>query len=179
MNHLLGTMLSMVFLVQSSSAMEVEWTYKDWKVTRHDNSQMISYSSHGDVVWGREFGFSKHKGDCDNDTLLMYWSSENSKISTLKGRELPMLFQVDNTRFGLNAPLVSTAELTPNTLIMILSYIKATPTLVELLSKGQNIDVSVLYPDVFTQENDITRDSFSLNGFTASRLKAQEYCQQL
>lgn len=179
MNQFLGIVLSMIFLVQSLSAMEVKWTYKDWKVTRHANGQMISYSSHGDTVLGREFGFSKHKGDCDNDILLMYWSSANSEITVLKGKDIPILFQVDNTRFGLNVPLVSTAELTPNTLIMILSYIKATPALIELLKKGKSIDVNALYPDEITQKNDITRDSFSLNGFASSRLKAQEYCQQL
>ncbi|GHA10559.1 hypothetical protein [Oceanisphaera arctica] len=178
MNYLLHLVLSMVLVTHTASALEVEWTYKDWKVTSHDG-QMISYSSHGDTVWGREFGFSKHKGDCDNDILLLSWSSANSDVAALKGSDLPMLFRVGDTRFGLNVPLVGTTPLTPNTLIMILTYIKANPALIDLLGKGQSIDVDVLYPDEFMHDSDIAGDSFSLSGFIAARLKAQEYCQKL
>lgn len=178
MRYLLGPVLLLVLAAHTASAMEVEWTYKDWKVTSHDG-QMISYSAHGDTVWGREFGFSKHKGDCENDILLLSWSSANSDVAALEGSDLPMFFQVGDTEFGLNVPLVSTAPLTPNTLIMILTYIKANPAFIELLGKGQSVKVNVLYPDEFTHDNDTPGDSFSLNGFIAARLKAQEYCQQL
>lgn len=178
MRYLLGPVLSLFLATNTASSMGVEWTYKDWKVTSHDG-QMISYSAHGDTVWGREFGFSKHKGDCDNDILLLSWSSANNDVAALKGSDLPMLFRVGDTGFGLNVPLAETASLTPNALIMILTYIKANPAFIDLLSKGQRIDVDVLYPDELLHSSDVTGDSFSLRGFVASRLKAQEYCEQL
>lgn len=179
MNYLFGLVLSMVLIAHTASAMEVEWTYKDWKVTRYDNDKMVSYFSNGETMKRHQFGFYKYKGDCEKDTLLLGWSSSNSEVTVLEGTELSVLFRADRTSFELLIPLVGVQQLSSDTNLMTLANIEAGDQFIELLKSSHNIDVEILYQYDFTSDLGIDIDSFSLNGFIAARLKAQEYCQQL
>ena len=75
--------------------------------------------------------------------------------------------------------MVGVGEATSMLTVFCFTNFVAGEKLISLLEKGHTIRVTIISPKELVDKIDIASDSFSLNGFIASRLKAQEYCEEL
>lgn len=163
-------------LMLGSSAWEArsESTSGEWV---NDLSQgHHRFVTHGAVVWGHKFGFLRESGYCDLDHLRISWSSTRS-VDDLRGTRATL--QLDTGTMSVEIPmdLVATAPLTPQLRLIAFANFIAGTKLIEALSGGGVLVVKVIGPDELVSRLDILSDTFSLNGFAASRDSATTACR--
>lgn len=164
-------------VIQPTSINEQSWEYKNWSVSSHDN--LVRYIARGDTVHGHEFGFIKMEGNCNQDLLWICWSTSKKGLNVFKDKEATICFRVGKTRFQIEIPLLSVVESQSGLTLLSFSNFIVGEKFISLLKKGQKIEVTILAPEELVTQLDIRRDTFSLNGFTATKLKAREFCETL
>ncbi|WP_018231246.1 hypothetical protein [Thioalkalivibrio thiocyanodenitrificans] len=153
------------------------WEHRDWSVDRL--GELVRYTTHGSVVHGHEFGFLLRPGDC-REVLWLSWSTYDDGVYELSGERTRFQLELDGMRGMLSAPLGLVEELTPMlpmTKVMVFSDVLLRPEFMRELEKGQGLEVRVIGPDEMLRVLDVAEDQFSLMGFTATRLKAREWCE--
>jgi len=160
-----------------ANASEETWDYKDWSVSTKDN--IARYITNGNAVHGHQFGFVKVAGGCRSDFLWISLSSHEKGMEDLEGRDAAIQMRVGDEQFQVEVPLVSVAELTPGINIALFTNFVAGDALISLLETGQQIAVAIVSPEGLASKFDLPAETFSLNGFTAARLKARELCDGL
>jgi hypothetical protein len=161
----------------STASAESFWEHMDWSVARL--GEFVRYTTHGSVVHGHEFGFLLRSGDC-REALWLSWSTYDEGIYELSGERARIELELDGTLGVLSAPLGLVRELTPQlpmTKVMVFSNVLLRPEFMRELEKGRDLDVRVVGPDEMLKVLDVSEDQFSLMGFTATRLKAREWCE--
>jgi hypothetical protein len=153
-----------------------EWSHKDW--TTINNTDLVRYTTHGSSVWGHQFGLIKQKSSCEADILWIVWSTYDQAIQQLSGSEATIEIDIDGTSFRISVKMQVARQSTPLLSVAVLTNFLVGPKLIDLLERGRKVDVSIIGPENLTQHIDIASDSFSLTGFIANRLKAQEFCQE-
>ena len=86
---------------------------------------------------------------------------------------------VDGTAFEIGANLIAASNLTPRLSVAAFSNFVASPNLVKLLKRGRTIKIDIVGPSGAIKRFDISSDTFNLNGYIASRLRAKELCEEL
>lgn len=158
------------------------WEYKDWTVTTNDS--FVRYVTHGTGVYGHQFGFIKMDSNCNRELLWVSWSvagdSMESKLKKYEGTtDVQLDVKVGGTQFQLEVPFLKAKSLTSFTTMTAFSNYAVNSNMVNLLKKSNRIDITITAPKGLLKHYDMPFDYFSLNGFTAARLKAQEYCEAL
>ena len=169
--------LALGLMQVGTASAEGFWERGDWSV--HRIGEFVRYTTHGSVVHGHEFGFLLRSGDC-REVLWLSWSTYDEGIYELSGERTRFELELDGTPGVLTAPLGMVRELTPGlpmTKVMVFSDVLLRPEFMRELEKGRDLDVRVVGPDEMLKVLDVSEDQFSLMGFTATRLKAREWCE--
>ena len=156
-----------VFLIAQSTFGAIAAEAQDWEVTGTD---LIRYSTHGQVVHAQKFAFVKPPGQCDTDVLWLSWSSHNEEALTVKGAEAIFAADVDGTEFEMEVRARIAEKPWPILTVVAFSDFVAGPKLIELLKSGSKITLTIDGPD-------IKSDEFSLKGFGTSRQRAGQFCK--
>jgi hypothetical protein len=160
-----------------AQAGEESWKYKDWSVSNSDES--VRYTTFGKTVWGHQFGFIRLAGKCNMDILWVSWSTAEKEVKSLKGIDATIQLRVGATKFQIEVPLAYVGKFNSALSIPIFTNFAAGDAMISLLETGQQIDIKFISPKRLVGKFDVLSDSFSLNGFTAARLKAREICERL
>ena len=144
--------------------------------TVETDGSKVSYRTHGGVVWGHSFGFSKDSSDCKTDMLWLTFTSPTEKVKEFEGKEVEILLTVDGKDFGIEVPLVSvvTRGITHG---MIFTNAVPEKQLIDALKKGRYVTVKLLKPKKLIALLDIKQERFDLTGFTAKREEAEKVCK--
>jgi hypothetical protein len=151
------------------------WEYKEWQVDTHND--FVRCVTHGQVVHGHEFAIVKRKGSNNQNLLYISWSTSNKGLTKHKGKDAVLRLQIDDIRRQVTIPLLSVKELHPGLTIGTFTNIAVGEEFISLLKQGHKLEVMIHGPDELVGALDITSDTFSLDGFTATMLKAHEFCK--
>ena len=165
-------------VVHQGNASELSWESKNWSVSGDSQDKDVYYIANGDVVHGHEFGFIKKAGNCNQDLLWISWTTYKKGIDSFKGNDAGIQFRISDAQFQLGIPLIAVVHVSPPLTVVIFSNFLAGDKWISLLKKGAAITVTIKSPKELVSKFDITTDSFSLNGYTAARLKAREFCER-
>ena len=160
-----------------ANASDETWDYKDWSVITKNN--IARYTTNGNAVHGHQFAFVKVAGGCSADFLWISLSTHEKGMENLEGRDAAIQMRVGDEQFQIEVPLVSVAELTPGINIALFTNFVAGDAMISLLKTGQRIEVTIVSPEGLASKFDIPAETFSLNVFTAARLKTREICEGL
>ena len=86
---------------------------------------------------------------------------------------------VDGTAFEIGVDMLSSSNLIPGWSITVFSNFVTCLEFVNLLKMGREIKIDIIGPSDVVDRFDISSESFNLNGYIASRLRAQELCEGL
>ncbi len=162
------------FLISLSTFGSITADAEDWKITGTD---LVRYSTHGQIVHGHKFGFVKPPGRCDTDVLWLSWSSYNPEALSANGADAFFAADVDGTQFKIGVRARKAGKLTPILFVVAFSDFIAGPKLIELLKSSTEIKLTIDGPDSIAKLFDIKSDVFSLDGFEPSRQRATQFCK--
>ncbi len=151
------------------------WEYKHWSVSSYDD--FVRYIAHGDTVYGHQFGFLKKSGNCDSNILWISVSTPDKDLKLFEGINATIQIKIDETQFQAELSILAVSKITPSLSTIAFSNFLAGEKFIALLEKGQKAEITILAPDELLNKLDITTDTFSLKGFTATMLKAKEFCE--
>ena len=158
-------------------AEERSWSYKDWYVI--ENKEYVRYYTKGIELDTHYFGFIKYKNNYHEDILWSSWSTWEDGLEEFKGQDVTVLFQTDTEHFQLAIPLTNIYKIAPQVNVFTLSDFVAGDKLILLLKNENKINTTLISPSKLTNKIPTITDTFSLNGFIAARLKAEEVCDKL
>ena len=167
-------LLCFVAMTNYTYANDKSWEYKDWNISTHDN--FVRYMTNGDTVHGYQFGFIKMTENCNTDLLWISWSTYEDGIEAFKGSDATIQLRIGETKIQIEVPILSVSKLTPSLKVIGFSNYVAGEKLISLLKKEHKIEVSIIAPKELVAKLDVTTDTFSLKGYTATMLKSLEFC---
>ena len=176
----ISIVLFFLFAIPASYGGEDPSTFKDWEVSNIGG--MILYSAHGENVHGNRFGWLKRAGSCNQDILYLTYSSYNENINVLEKltkntMPLKVIFpQTEGVTLHILPEIIGLTGL-GNMKIVTLSNMRKGKVMDAYFSKLNAITIEIEEP--YTSLFDITFDNWSLNGYVAAKLKAQEMCEGL
>lgn len=168
-------LLCFVAMTNYTYANDKSWEYKDWNVSTHD--KFVRYITNGDTVNGHQFGFIKMNENCNTDLLWISWSTYEDGIEAFKGSDATIQLRIGETKIQIEVPIISVRELTSSLKVIGFSNFVAGEKMISLLNKEHKIEVSIMAPKELVAKLDVTIDTFSLKGYTATMLKAKEFCE--
>ena len=156
------------------------FVYGDWSVSKVGN--MVLYSSHGSAVWGHKLGWIKKQGHCNDDLLYLTFSThlESKELfDVLKEQRMDLTLsfpEVEGVSNVVNPEIIGSNDV-GSLKVVTLSNINKDKVLDLYMQKLAKIDVAINAP--FSHLFDIPNETWSLNGYVASQLKAKEICEGL
>jgi len=157
-----------------------EVSYKDWTVDKLDN--LVMYATHGTAVHGHKFGWMKKAGNCSEDILYLTFSTtheEKNVLDKLKNNRLPIKVtfpEVDGISHVMMAELLSVSDFASMKVVTLSNVLK--DPVFDLYMGGLyqiEIEIDSPYKYVF----DIPVDNWSLDGYIAAKVKAEEMCEAI
>ena len=153
------------------------WKYKDWRVSTL--SEAVMYVTDGNDTPGHDFGFIKSPGSCSKDTIWLSWSTTGKKgIELFEGELVLIRFTIDDIEFQYKVPLSYSQYISEFLTIITFTDVEVSDRMISLLKRGTKVNITIVPPEKMVSKFDIFSDSFSLKGFTASMLKASEFCEK-
>ena len=152
--------------------------YKDWEVSKLDN--LIIYRTNGNIVHGHTFGWIKRVGQCSHDNLyLTYSSSHQDKdiLEKLKNNKVPLKLvfpESDSSPIKIHPPIISVNDF-GSMKIITLSNVQQNNELNAYMEELHSVEIAITSP--YAKLFDIPKDSWSLDGYIAAKLKAKELCE--
>lgn len=169
--------LSLFFLISMPGYMlaeEDELGDESWTV--EERLGRWFYFTHGTVIWGHEFGFFKDKNDCGTDILWLTFSSYEENVKDFIGKDVVILLNVDGKDFRIKTPMLNTYKIASTNVMSFTNWIPD-DELMSALMKGRYAKVRILEPKELEELMDIKEDTFGLDGFVATREKAELSCR--
>jgi len=154
------------------------WSYKDWEVNA-SSPKFTRFTTHGSVVHGHLFGMVKIADSCEKDILFISWSSYESRVTEFQGKKIKIGLIINDHQKVITIPLLSVLDSGFGPNILAFSNFKVPQNFITAFEKEQIVKVIIKGPEEFISLFDIKEDEFSLNGFIANRLKAQEVCESV
>jgi hypothetical protein len=155
-----------------------EVSYKDWTVDKLDN--LVMYATHGSAVHGHKFGWVKKAGNCSEDILYLTFSTtheEKNILDKLKHNRLPIKVsfpEVDGVSHVMMAELLSASDFA-SMKIVTLSNVLKDPVFDLYMDRLHQIEIEIDSP--YKYVFDIPVDYWSLDGYIAAKVKAEEMCK--
>ena len=161
----------------------VDWEYKDWvvKISRDGLPPMVRVVTQGKRIHGHEFGVIRQKGACDRDLLWLSMSSTDHSVRELQGQKVYLVARAADREVPFGLEFLSASLLAPGSSLMLLALTnqEAGAELLEIFKQGTELEIEVVHPQALVERLDVPIERFSLDGFIATRLKAEEYCKNL
>ena len=151
------------------------WEYKDWSVSSY--ADFVKYVAHGDTVDGHHFGFIKNRDNCDRNILWISVSTQAHGVKSLEGVKATIQVKFDETSFQAEVDVLAVSESMHSLTTIAFTNFVAGKKFIDFLEKGQKVEITILAPEQLLNKLDIKTDTFSLKGFTATMLKAKEFCE--
>ena len=163
------------------------YKYKDWEITQFKD--MVIYKTNGMAVHGHKFGWVKKVGHCDEDFMYLTFSSmhkDKALLEKIIKRDIPIevVFpQMEPQQPAqLEVFLVAVNDLTIDNIdtgMKVATFSGANNNqLFDAFLEHYNmieIEIKGVYKSLF----DIPLDSWSLDGYIASKEKAKEMCEAM
>ena len=163
------------------------YKYKDWEITQFKD--MVIYKTNGMAVHGHKFGWVKKVGHCDEDFMYLTFSSmhkDKALLEKIIKRDIPIevVFpQMEPQQPAqLEVFLVAVNDLTIDNIdtgMKVATFSGANNNqLFDAFLEHYNmieIEIKGVYKSLF----DIPLDSWSLDGYIASKAKAKEMCEAM
>lgn len=149
---------------------------KEWDV--RTTSDIVRYTSHGNIIYGHEFGFIKKVGN-NADMLWISWSTSEDGLEQFKGKNCTFLIDIDGELFEVELCMVGVYELTTLTTVVFFTNGIASPKLIKALEEGEQVNIEIVGPKKILDYFDISSDSFRLEGYIEGRQKAKELIEKL
>ena len=184
----LPVLLICSIMVGNLTAEVDEWRYKTWSIYRVMESKFLMYISHGNTVYGNQFGFLKKSPYCDDDTLFILLSTyvdnkeEYQKLKAFEGSIATLQFRVGDIEFQGVMGIGSVKMVVEPIVALTFLYVTPKEEFIYLLKeggdRGQTIEVRVIAPEDLASKFTPQTDSFNLGGFTVVWQKAREFCEK-
>ena len=191
MKKLLTSILFVASLITQSYAIEIPaekepeqinpdvYKFKDWEITQVKD--MVIYITNGMAVHGHKFGWVKKAGNCSEDILYLTFSTTHEKnvLDKLKNNRLPIKVtfpEVDGISHVMMAELLSVSDFASMKVVTLSNVLK--DPVFDLYMGGLyqiEIEIDSPYKYVF----DIPVDNWSLDGYIAAKVKAEEMCEAI
>jgi hypothetical protein len=150
-----------------------------WTLEALDDIEIVRYYTNGFIVYGHQFGFIKRSGMCDANFLWISWSSTYPSIQDWKGKSGEFRIRTNEREVRLDAELLASVELTPQTQVVSFGNALAPPGLVEQMRVANVIDVHLVGPAGMVDEFDMPEDMFDIKGFAHIESEAKQKCLAL
>ena len=199
MKKLLPSILFVASLITQSYAIEIPaekepeqinpdvYKFKDWEITQFKD--MVIYKTNGMAVHGHKFGWVKKAGHCDEEFMYLTFSSmhkDKALLEKIIKRDIPIevVFpQMEPQQPAqLEVFLVAVNDLTIDNIdtgMKVATFSGANNNqLFDAFLEHYNmieIEIKGVYKSLF----DIPLDSWSLDGYIASKAKAKEMCEAM
>ena len=158
---------------------QFENIYQDWEVDKFEN--IVRYSTHGRVVHGHRFGWIKRAGNCDLDILATTISTQQEnkdRLYDFKGDRIDLRINFPQAKGEdpaiIKTDLITVFDLATLKIAFFGNFIQG-QMFDSLMAYFNTIKIEVTNPHKIYF--DIPSDEFSLNGYVAAKLKAQELCE--
>jgi hypothetical protein len=151
------------------------WKYKKWEVSNKNN--LIRSITHGQMVWGHEFGIIRSKQKCNQNLLWLTWSTYEKNLEKYKGKEVEFLIKIDKTSFNIKADIKTVFQFSSLMDVALFTNFVINDNFINLLKKGSTMEISIVSPQEIAKQFDIKNEIFSLDGFVANYIKSIEACK--
>ena len=133
-----------------------------------DDTRLIT---HGDIVWGHQFGLMKNLRFCDSDILLVSWSSgiSDGEMKKLEGEDVYFKIKIDGEE--LDEELQFTLMFAGEMLSLEVGYFGAiveSDSFIDQLKKSSRVELTITKPKKLLKILDIKTDSFKTEGLNES-----------
>ena len=156
--------LLLVLLLLSS--INTSFAEENWNLI--GDSRLIT---RGEIVWGHQFGFMKDSSLCDNDILLISWSSDISKgkLKAFEGNDAYLQINIDGEvlKDELEFTLI-TAGAFDSMEIGYFGAIVKSESFIEKLKQSSRIELTFTKPKSLLRILDIRSDYFNTEGLNKS-----------
>ena len=168
-----------LFAIPLSHAEEsVRIKFKHWEVSKLDD--LIMYRTNGNIVHGHSFGWIKRVGQCNYDNLYLTYSSvheDKDILEQLKNNKVPLKLvfpESDSSPIKMHPPIISVNNF-GSMKIITLSNIQQNNELNAYMEELHSVEIAITSP--YAKLFDIPKDSWSLDGYIAAKLRAKELCE--
>ena len=163
------TLIILFVGLNSNSIAEENWSLID-------DTRLIT---HGEIVWGHQFGFMKNLRFCDSDILLVSWSSgiSDGEMKKLEGEDVYFKIKIDGEE--LDEELQFTLMFAGEMFLLEVGYFGAiikSEAFVEKLKQSSRVELTVTEPIKLVEILDITTDSFNTKGLDHSYAMLDNSC---
>ena len=163
------TLILLFVGLNSNSIAEENWSLID-------DTRLIT---HGEIVWGHQFGFMKNLRFCDSDILLVSWSSgiSDGEMKKLEGEDVYFKIKIDSEE--LDEELQFTLMFAGEMFLLEVGYFGAiikSEAFVEKLKQSSRVELSFSKPNNLIQILDIKSDSFNTKGLDQSYALLDNSC---
>ena len=163
------TLIILFVGLNSNSIAEENWSLID-------DTRLIT---HGEIVWGHQFGFMKNLRFCDSDILLVSWSSgiSDGEMKKFEGEDVYFKIKIDSEE--LDEELQFTLMFAGEMFLLEVGYFGAiikSEAFVEKLKESSRVELTVTGPKKLIDILDITTDSFKTKGLDKSYSTLDNSC---
>ena len=163
------TLILLFVGLNSNSIAEENWSLID-------DTRLIT---HGEIVWGHQFGFMKNLRFCDSDILLVSWSSgiSDGDMRKFEGEDVYFKIKIDSEE--LDEELQFTLMFAGKMFLLEVGYFGAiikSEAFVEKLKQSSRVELSFSKPNNLIQILDIKSDSFNTKGLDQSYALLDNSC---
>ena len=155
-----------LLLVLFLSSINTSFAEENWNLI--GDSRLIT---RGEIVWGHQFGFMKDSSLCDNDILLISWSSDISKgkLKAFEGNDAYLQINIDGEvlKDELEFTLI-TAGAFDSMEIGYFGAIVKSESFIEKLKQSSRIELTFTKPKSLLRILDIKSDYFNTEGLNKS-----------
>jgi len=155
--------------------------YKNWRVELDDDEITIFHTS-SDTVAENTFGWYKVNGDCEVDLSFLGIRANDKMIEVLeklKTSAIPLKISFPETQiaetYTIETSLDEVVDTRTGNKVVLFTSLKKNLALDKALEHFHEIKVEIAEP--FDSFFGVASDIYSLDGYIASKLKAQEVCE--
>ena len=141
-----------------------------------DDTRLIT---HGEIVWGHQFGFIRDVRFCDSDFLLVSFSSDisNGKMKDFEGQDAYFKMKIDGEE--LDQELQFTLMFAGEMFSLEIGYFGAiveSDSFIDQLKRSSRVELTITKPKQLLNILDITTDTFKTKGLDLSYSMLDNSC---
>ncbi|NRQ00824.1 hypothetical protein [Marinobacterium sp. xm-d-530] len=172
MKHLTCVLLTLCLITLEARG---EPSEPNFEITNNDG--VVRVLTHGEVVWGNQFGLILGPNNCNSNRLWLSISSYEDDLEMLEGRTVNFTWTVDDQSFPVELDVTYVVRLTKTIQIVLFNGIELLPEFVNFLHQSERLQMVINGPELEASKFDIPEESFSLIGFKESYFEAVKSCQ--